>query len=215
MLKIWGRRSSINVQKVLWLVGELNMPYEHIPIGGSLGGLDDPHFLAKNPHGHIPVIEDGDRVLWESHTILRYLAARSPISGFWSTDPWARSRVDRWMDWSQTALQPDFITGVFWGFYRTPDSLRNWPAIEESIRNCDRHMSLLNDWLGEQAYICGDNISLADIAIGTLLYRYFLVEVPRPPLPKVERWYSRLCNREPYQKGVMIPFEELHGRLDF
>jgi glutathione S-transferase len=114
MLKIWGRRSSFNVQKVLWLVGELGLAYEHITAGGGFGRLDEPAFLALNPHGRVPVLQDGDVVVWESHTILRYLAARYSGGGFWLDDPADRSRVEGWMDWSQTSLQPDFLNGVFW-----------------------------------------------------------------------------------------------------
>ena len=124
MLKVWGRRSSFNVQKVLWLVGELGLAHAHIPAGGDFGRLDEPSFRALNPHGRVPVIEDGDLAVWESHAILRYLAARYDRSGLWSADPAERARVDSWMDWAQSTLQPDFLMGVFWGYYRTPESQR-------------------------------------------------------------------------------------------
>jgi glutathione S-transferase len=136
MLKVWGRRSSFNVQKVMWLVGELGLAHEHIDAGGDFGGLDAPAYLAMNPHGRVPVIQDGDATVWESHAILRYLAARHGAGPFWSYDPVARARVDGWMDWSQTALQPDFLIGVFWGFFRTPEDKRNWPAIRSALARC-------------------------------------------------------------------------------
>jgi glutathione S-transferase len=129
MLRVWGRRSSFNVQKVMWLIGELGLVHEHVDAGGSFGGLDAPDFLAMNPHGRVPVIRDGETVVWESHAILRYLAARAGAGRFWADDPAVRARVDGWMDWSQTSLQPDFLMGVFWGFYRTPKAQRNWLAI--------------------------------------------------------------------------------------
>jgi len=125
MLKVWGRRSSFNVQKVMWLVGEFELAHEHIDAGGKFGGLDTPAFLAMNPHGRVPVIADDKATVWESHAILRYLAARHGTGHFWSGDPVTRARVDGWMDWSQTSLQPDFLGGVFWGFYRTPQDKRN------------------------------------------------------------------------------------------
>src|SRR5579872_5384014 len=137
MLKILGRRNSLNVQKVMWLIGELNIPHEHISVGGNFGGLDAPEFLAMNPHGRIPVILDDETIVWESHAILRYLAACYGQDQFWSADPAIRAKSDEWMDWSQTSLQPDFLNGVFWGFYRTPESQRNWPAINESIARCN------------------------------------------------------------------------------
>src|SRR5215471_9629685 len=115
MLKVWGRRSSFNVQKVLWLVGELGLAHEHTPAGGDFGRLDEPSFRALNPHGRVPVIEDGDLAVWESHAILRYLAARYDPRGLWSADPAERARVDSWMDWSQSTLQPDFPHGRLLG----------------------------------------------------------------------------------------------------
>ena len=98
MLKVWGRRSSFNVQKVMWLIGELELPHEHINAGSDFGGLDTPDFLAMNSHGRVPVIADGDAVAWESHAILRYLAATHGGGRFWSDDPAARP--GRWLDGS-------------------------------------------------------------------------------------------------------------------
>src|SRR3981081_1194451 len=129
MLEVWGRRSSFNVPQSMWLIGELELAHQHIDAGGTFGGLDTPDFLAMNPHGRVPVIRDGDAIVWESHAILRYLAARHGARQFWSDDPAARARVEGWMDWSQTSLQPDFLIGVFWGFYRTPEDKRNRQAI--------------------------------------------------------------------------------------
>lgn len=215
MLKVWGRRSSFNVQKVMWLIGELGLAHEHIAAGGSFGGLDTPAFLAMNPHGRVPVIQDGDATAWESHAILRYLAARHGAGRFWSEDPAMRAAVDGWMDWSQTSLQPDFLGGIFWGFYRTPDDKRNWPAIHAALGRCERHFAKLDRLLEGRRFMLGEVLSLADIAAGTSLYRYFELEIERPPLAGVERWYRTLQQREAYRKHVMIPFEELRGRLDY
>ena len=125
MLTVWGRRSSFNLQKVMWLVGELGIEHLHIEAGGRFVGLDTPEFRAINPHGRVPVIDDDGTIVWESHAILRYLAARYGRGSFWSDDAATRSLSDRWMDWAQTSLQPDFLLGVFWGFYRTPEPQRD------------------------------------------------------------------------------------------
>ena len=215
MLKIWGRRSSFNVQKVMWLVGELAIPHEHISVGGNFGGLDTPEFLAMNPHGHIPVIMDGTTIVWESHAILRYLAACCGSLQFWPSDAKVRSLSDRWMDWAQTSLQPDFLNGVFWSFYRTPESQRNWKTIRESIERCSRHFRLLNSILGDQSFMGGQTMTLADIPIGTCLYRYFELEIDRPVIPNVEAWYKRLQERAAYCEHVMIPFSDMKGCLDY
>lgn len=215
MLKIWGRRSSFNVQKVLWLVDELSLAHQHIDAGGSFGGLDSPDFLAMNPHGKVPVIDDGGTVVWESHSILRYLAARHGGAQWSPADPAERSLAERWMDWSATTLQPDFLMGVFWGFYRMPDAQRDWPAIHAKVAACASHFRLLDRMLADRRYLLGDEPTLADIPAGTALYRYFGLDIERPPVPNVEAWYRRLQARPAYRAHVMLPFEELRGRLAY
>src|SRR5438445_9990250 len=180
MLKVWGRRSSFNVQKVMWLIGELELPHEHIDAGSDFGGLDTPDFLAMNPHGRIPVIADGDVAVWESHTILRYLAAKHGGGRFWSDDPAARARVEGWMDWSQTALQPDFLVGVFWGFYRMPEARRDLPAIKRRLALCARHFTLLARHLANRSFMLGDALTLADVPIAPNLLRYFNLDLESP-----------------------------------
>ncbi len=215
MLTIWGRRSSFNLQKVMWLVDELGIPHQHIEVGGRFGGLNTPEFGAMNPHRKVPVIRDGNTVVWESHAILRYLAARYSASRFWPDDPSARALSDQWMDWSQTVLQPDFLMGIFWGFYRTPEDRRNPQAIRRCVGRCAGHFRLLNALLTNRAYLLGDSLSLADIPIGTHLYRYFNLEIDRPDVPHVEAWYERLQQRPAFRKNVMVPFDELYGRLEY
>ncbi len=215
MLTIWGRRSAFNVQKVLWLVGELGLAHRHIEAGGRAGGLDTPAYRAMNPHGRVPVIDDNGTVVWESHAILRYLAARYGKDRFWHEDPAQRSQFDRWMDWAQTTLQPDFLRGVFWGFYRTPEAQRDLTAVTRSVARCAAHFTLLDALLADRPFMLGDELTLADIPIGTHLYRYFGLEIERPAMPYVEAWYQRLRQRPAYQQNVMIPFHDLFGRLDY
>lgn len=215
MLTVWGRRSSFNVQKVMWLVGELGVEHRHVELGGGFGGLDTPEFRAMNPHGRVPVIDDGGTVVWESHAILRYVAARHGPDRFWSDDPAARALADRWLDWAQTTLQPDFLVGVFWGYYRTPEAERDWPAIERRLARCRDHFLLLDRWLSDRDFMLGEDLTLADIALGTHLYRYFELDIERPAVPRVEAWYRRLQDRPPYRAHVMVPFAELRGRLDY
>jgi glutathione S-transferase len=215
MLRVWGRRSSANVQKVLWLVGELGLPHEHIPAGGEFGGLDDPAFRAMNPHGKVPVIADGAVVVWESHAILRYLAAVHGADRFWSADPSARAPVDGWTDWAQTALQPAFLGGVFWGGYRTPKAQRDAVAVARAVEQTAHCLTLVDDQLADRPFVVGEALSLADIAVGTHLYRYFELDIDRPALPRLRAWYARLGDRPAYREHVMVPFAELEGRLAF
>jgi glutathione S-transferase len=215
MIRVWGRRSSFNVQKVLWLVGEIGLAHEHIPAGGSFGRLEEPAFRALNPHGRVPVLQDGDLAVWESHAILRYLAARYGETRFWAGDPATRAPVDGWMDWAQTALQPAFLNGVFWGYYRTPEPQRDWPAIRQSLDCCADLFGMLDRILADRPFLTCDRLSLADIPAGTTMYRYFELDIDRPSLPNVEAWYRRLQQRPAYREHVMLPFGELRGRLDY
>jgi glutathione S-transferase len=215
MLRIYGRRNSFNVQKVMWLVGELGLAHTHIDKGGDFGGLDTPEFLAMNPHGKIPVIDDDGTVVWESNSILRYLAACYGDRTLWSNDPEVRSHVDRWVDWSATALQPDFLNGIFWGWYRTPAPQRNNAAVEKAIARTARHIQLIDNHLADRRFMTGTAFSIADIAVGTNLYRYFNMDLARPHVPHVERYYSSLQSRAAYREHVMIPFDDLFGRMSF
>jgi glutathione S-transferase len=215
MLTVWGRHSSFNLQKVMWLLGELGVEHRHVQAGGEFGGLDTPEFRAMNPFGRVPVIDDDGTIVWESHAILRYLAARYGHGRFWSDDPGERSQADRWMDWSQTALQPDFLVGIFWGFYRTPEPQRDWSAIESKIARCAQHFRLLDDVLANRRFLCGNTLTLADIPAGALLYRYFELEIERPSVHSVEAWYRRLQEHRAYREHVMVPFSELRERLDY
>lgn len=149
--------------------------------------------------------------MWESHAILRYLAAQYGQGRFWVADPAARSRIDGWMDWSQTTLQPEFLGGVFVGFYRTPEAQRDWPAIRKSVARCADHFRLLDRLLASRPFLAGDALTLADIPPGALLYRYFELDIERPSLPNVEAWRQRLEERAPYREHVMVPFADLRA----
>jgi glutathione S-transferase len=215
MLNIYGRRSAFNVQKVAWFVGELGIEHEHIELGGSFGGLDAPEYRALNPHGRVPLIDDNGVVVWESHSVLRYLAARYGDGRFWSDDAARRSQWEPWMDWSLCTLQPAFLTGVFWGFYRTPAPQRDMLVVDEKIASCARYMTLLDNVIGGNEYLLGDQLTLADIVIGVNFYRYFNMDINRPIVPNVEQWFATLQRRPAYQEHVMLPFDDLYGRLSF
>jgi glutathione S-transferase len=214
MLTVWGRLNSFNVQKVMWTIGELGLAYAHVDAGGAAGGLDSAEFRAMNPHGRVPVIDDDGVIVWESHAIVRYLAARYGRDALWCDDPAERSRADRWMDWMLATLQPDFMD-LFWGFFRTPPDQRDHALIRDRSERCARHYRLLDAELAGRDFLAGDRLSTADIAVATSLYRYFEIEIERPSVPDVEVWYRRLAARPAYRMRVMRPFEELRGRLAF
>jgi len=214
MLKVWGRRNSLNVQKVMWLVGELGLEHEHVPAGGPFGGVSTDAYAALNPNRLVPVVEDGALAIWESHTILRYLAARYGGRRFWPAGAGARSRFDRWMDWCLAHWQPAFSTGVFWGYYRTPERQRDWPSIHRAVGQCGELLELVEQALAG-SYIAGDDLTLGDMPLGASMYRYFTLDIERPRLPRVEAWYERLTERAAYREHVMVDYENLKGRLAF
>ncbi|HEX3674321.1 MAG TPA: glutathione S-transferase family protein [Rhizomicrobium sp.] len=215
MLKIWGRRNSVNVQKVMWAVGELGLPHEHVDAGGSFGGLDTDEFGDINPNRRVPAIDDGGTIVWESHAIVRYLAAKYGAGSLWPDDAGMRAKSDMWMDWTLADLQPAFIGGVFWNFYRTPEAQRNWNLIRQGIARSAILFRLLDRHLEDKPFIAGDTLTMGDIPAGAQLYRYFELEIDRPSLPSVEGWYARLQERETFRTHVMVPFNELEGRLSF
>jgi len=214
MLKVWGRRSSANVQKVMWLIGELNLAHEHIPAAGRYGLVNEPKFRAMNPNGLVPVIDDDGMIMWESNAILRYLAGRYGGERWWPGNPRERAHIDQWMDWAATTFQPELV-GAFWSYWRTPEEERDWDKIKYFEQRCERVLRLLDSILATRPYIAADQFSLADIPNGVHLYRYYTLGRPVPQLPNVEAWYRRLQERPAYRKHVMISYDELRGKLTF
>jgi len=215
MLRIWGRRNSLNVQKVMWAVGELGLVHEHIDAGGPFGGLDTDEFGAMNPNRRVPVIDDDGTVVWESHAIVRYLAQKYGAGSLAPDDAGVRAQSDMWMDWTLADLQPAFIGGVFWNFYRTPEEQRNWKIIRQGLARTTILFRLLDRHLDGRGFIAGDTLTMGDIPAGAQLYRYFTLQIDRVPLPNVEAWYERLRAREAYRSHVMVAYDDLFGRLAF
>ena len=222
MISVWGRRSAFNVQKVLWTLGELGLPCEHSEVGGAAGGLDTPGFLALNPNGVIPVLDDSGLVLWESQAIVRYLAAKYGAEGeaaggkesLWPKDPGTRALADRWMDWSQSGLQPAFMD-LFWGYYRTPPQDRDAAFVERAAAACAHYYQILDAHLARHDFVGGDHFTMGDIPVGTSLYRYFEMGSETPDVPAVRVWYGRLKGRSAFKAHIMQPFDDLQGRLSF
>jgi glutathione S-transferase len=213
MLRIWGRKNSINVQKVMWAVGELGLQHERIDAGGPFGGLDTAEFAILNPNRRVPTVDDDGTVVWESHAIVRYLAAKYGAGTLAPDNAGEHAKSDMWTDWTLADLQPAFIGGVFATFYRTPENKRDWSLIRRGIARSTTLFQLLDRHLAGRAFIAGDRLTFGDIPPGAQLYRYFSLEIDRPPLRNIEAWYERLKSREAYRMHVMVPFDDLKGRL--
>lgn len=213
-IKLWGRESSFNVQKTLWALEETGIDYQRIDAGGSFGGLREPDYLAMNPNGYIPTMQDGDFCLWESHAIIRYVAEKYGSAGLYPQTIEGRALANQWMDWMQSNLHVSFME-MFWNLVRAPKDVQNPAKIQKIRERLMAHMSILNDRLAQSDYLAGAAFSMADIPSACVLYRFYEMPMERPPLLHVESWYARLQTRPAFRKAVMIPFDELYGRLAF
>ena len=203
MLEVLGRSSSINVRKVLWLCTELDLPYRQQEWGSGELSLRSTEFLALNPNALVPVIRDGDFVLWESNTICRYLVAREGRADLLPTEPAARARVEQWMDWQATSLNTAWRQ-AFMALSRKDSAWDDSDKVQASIESWNRHMELLDAQLARAGnYVTGTIFTLADIVLGLSTHRWFSTPMPRPRLPAVEAYYERLSQRSGFR---------LHGR---
>ncbi|MBV8031511.1 MAG: glutathione S-transferase [Betaproteobacteria bacterium] len=203
MLKIWGRVNSVNVKKALWAAEELGLKYERIDAGLQFGVNKTAEYLEMNPTGLVPTIDDDGFVLWESHTIVRYLAAKHGTGTLCPADPRARADAERWMDWAFT-LQAA-MRAVFWGLIRTPAEKRDPKAIEEGRLKSNELMSIPESVLSRQPYVAGTSFTMGDIPIGCEVQRWMRVPIERPRYPAVEAWFERLRERPAFRRIVDIP----------
>lgn len=211
---LFGRHTSYNVQKVLWLLDELDISYEHTQIGGKFGGNDTKEFLAMNPLGKVPVLKHSDRIVWESNTIVRYLASEFSESDWISSEAYERALQERWMDWSIDRFESAFV-GVFWGHYRTPPEQRDIVSITQAVNDCQSCLQLLDNELQGKSYLLGAKPCVADIATGVFLYRLINIDLDINIPANVMLWYERLSERPAFTKWAMSDFTELRGRAGY
>ena len=201
MLKIWGRMSSINVKKVVWTAQELALDFQRTEAGGLFGVVRTPDYMALNPNSLVPVIEDGDYVLWESNVIVRYLCARHSPGELYPTDLHERFDAERWMDWQQTTLNPASRPG-FWQLIRTPPEQRDPTLLAESNAAVEALMATLDAHLAQRHFMVGDRFTIADIPLACEVHRWFGLPQARQSRPHIERWYASICARQA-SKGVL------------
>jgi glutathione S-transferase len=202
MLKIWGRNTSSNVQKAMWAVGEMGLAHERIDIGGPFGKNKEPAYLAMNPNGLVPTLEEEDGfLLWESNSVIRYLAAKHRADILEPTDLKVRALASQWMDWQLTVLGPA-ITPVFWGLVRTPPEKRDMAAIEAAKVKTTEAAKILDARLGKANFAAGSTFSYGDIPVGVMIYRYMKLVRERPKLANLERWYAAIAERKAFRDHV-------------
>ena len=206
MLRVWGRASSSNVMKVLWLCEEIGIPFERIDAGGAFGRTRDADYLAMNPNALVPTIEEPNGfTLWESNSILRYLArTRAPGSTVYPIEPRLAANCERWMDWQLSALNRPMTT-VFFTFVRIPEAQRDLSATEKARVEAAAHWQMVDAHLAGRPYVTGQELTLADITLGIYAHRWFALPIVRPEMPALRGWYDRLVTRPGYRKHVAVP----------
>ena len=210
MLTIWGRKTSSNVQALMWCVGELGLDYLRFDVGHRYGGTDSEAVYQLNPNRTVPVLqEDENPPLWETGAILRYLASRYADDAFWPGELLARTEVDRWAEWSKQNIALGFTAPVFWRVVRTPAAERDPQAIAAAVKALEQKLAIAETRLAGSRYLVGDTLTLADIQFGHVLYRYFAIDITRRPLPHLAAYYARLTARPAFRQHVMVSYDEL------
>ena len=204
MLKIWGRTNSVNVKKVVWCADELRIPYERVDAGLQFGVVNEPWYRKMNPNGLVPTVEDNGLVLWESNTIVRYLAARHGAETLRPADPGACAASEKWMDWTLSTLHGPY-RDVFWGLVRTPAEKRNVEQIEAARKKCVELWAMVDAALEGKRFIIGDHLTIGDIPLGCFAYAWYEMPIERPAMNNLDVWYRRLGERPAYRKNVMLP----------
>ncbi|WP_061151487.1 glutathione S-transferase family protein [Caballeronia arvi] len=195
MLTILGKASSINVRKVLWACAVLSLDFVREDWGTGFKSTHAPEFLALNPNGLVPVLRDGDFILWESNSIIRYLASSYGGEHLYPVEPVARARVDQWMDWQATELNRSW-SYAFLALVRHSEAHQSAEETARSIASWTQQMTILKNQLSVTgAYVAGPTFSLADIPIGLSVNRWFSTPFDHPPFPGVATYFDGLGDR--------------------
>lgn len=206
MITLWGRNNSTNVKKVLWTLEELDLPFKQIMAGLQHGVNKEAEYLAMNPNGLVPLLRDDetDLTLWESNTIVRYLAAQYGQNRLWIDAPASRAAGEKWMDWANQTLSPAHRP-ILMGLVRTPEAERNYPAIYAAQEACESLFAMLDDTLATQPWLSGDDFGVGDIAVAPFIWNLTNIGLEWTPRPHVARWMAVLSERPAYRNAVMTP----------
>lgn len=180
------------------------LPYERIDAGGTFGIVESREYRQLNPNGLVPTIVDDGFVLWESNVIVRYLAAKHSAGALWPADPAVRARADCWMDWSITVLWP-LLRPLFLGIVRTAPDKRDPILLEDARSKTAQALDIVDAHLETREYMAGDELSMGDIPLGCVIWRWMALPIERPALANVQRWFESLARRSAYNKFVMLP----------
>lgn len=202
-ITIWGRRTSANVQKVLWLVDELGLKCRHKPAGGAQRMTPRESLVARNPNGLVPVLEHGQVTVWESNAILRYLVRMESNNRLYGQMPDETAHIDQWLDWQLGTLWPRMLP-FFTGMARTPEAQRDHVAVEKARLNTAESFEVLERYLRPDEYVVGTSLTLADIALGPFIHRWFALESNAAgTASKLTRLYERYSTLTLFKRHVL------------
>jgi glutathione S-transferase len=205
MIEVWGRRSSSNVQKVIWSLDELDLPFKRHSVGGVFGGNREPTYLAMNPNGLVPVLKDGEISMFESNAIVRFLAARHGDGILRPKEAKALAAAEQWMEWQQVNVVPHIST-IFWNKVRLSEQQRSDKAIEGAEAGLARMLPIADKALASSKWFAGDSFSYGDIVLGVLYWRYSKLDGKTLDQPNIKRWFEALQQRAAYRRWVMVEF---------
>jgi glutathione S-transferase len=200
VFRILGRRTSSNVQKVLWCLAEMGHAFEQEDYGGPFGKTQNPDYLRLNPNATVPTLIDGDLVLWESNTIVRYVCNKEQCSALYPPAVGQRALVECWMDWQLSNINDPFGK-LYRGLIRERLAIQD---VERERAECARLLTILDNALEGHAFVVSDTLTLADIVLGPTIYRWLALDIERATLANVQCWYERLTLRSAYREYVMV-----------
>ena len=205
MLQIYGRKNSNQVIQLMWTVEELGLDHVRHNVGGSFGGLDTEEYGKLNPNRLVPTIDDHGFVLWESYAIIRYLCRQYGQGSLWPDDPHKLALADQWMEWTNSRFMGTFFP-IFWELIRTPKEQRDDNKVSDLAWETGKLLAIVENNLQEKFFMVGNQLTMADIPLGSMMFKYYTLDIDRPSLPNIEAWYDRLCQRDAYKNNAMNPF---------
>lgn len=206
MLKLYGRNSSINVQKAAWAMGEADLKWNWIDKDGTVGSIDSLEYRKLNPAGQVPTLDDKGLIVRQSNVIVRYISKNYASSKLWPSKELDYVEADRWMEWQSTD-NSKWLVPVFWGLIRTPAEQRDQNSIFNSIEELNKSFSILDSHLEGRRYVAGNSFSMGDIPAGAAAYRFFNLPIKRQEFPHLEAWYNLIQERSWFRELIMIPLK--------
>ena len=204
MIQLYGRRNSINVQKVSWALCELNLEFKWHDEYGKFGKVNVENYEKINPQLIVPTLDHNGSVIRQSNAIVRYLYRKY-------TDVYEISKdediaiAESWMEFQTTDLQLN-MTPIFWGLVRNPSEDRDQELIDKNIILLNEKFEIFDKFLEDHEYILNNKFGMSDIIMGAASYRYLSLPIERPNLLNLKSWYDKISNRDCFKKNILGTF---------